>query len=73
MPKTCTDAGFKDDVQIHGMVNGIDAERDKHSDTSVRVVPVKRRWVVEQTEPPHFDGASSSYFDGHGEDLNDPH
>jgi hypothetical protein len=43
------DAGFKDDVQIHGAVNGIDVEQVKRTDTAAGFVPIARRWVVEQT------------------------
>lgn len=48
--KAWVDAGFKDDVAIHGAVLGIDVEQVKRSDTTTTgFVPVKRRWVVEQT------------------------
>jgi transposase len=47
--KAWVDSGFKDDVAIHGAVLGIDVEQVKHSDTTAGFVPVKRRWVVEQT------------------------
>jgi hypothetical protein len=47
--KAWVDAGFKDDVAIHGAVRGIDVEQVKRSDTTAGFVPVKRRWVVEQT------------------------
>jgi transposase len=48
--KAWVDAGFKDDVAIHGAVLGIDVEQVKRSDTAAAgFVPVKRRWVVEQT------------------------
>src|SRR3954447_11715460 len=43
------DAGFKDDVAIHGALCGIDVEVVKRSDTRPGFVPVKHRWVVEQT------------------------
>ena len=48
--KAWVDAGFKDDVAIHGAVHGIDVEQVKRSDTAPGsgFVPVKRRWVVEQ-------------------------
>ncbi|MCG5444976.1 hypothetical protein NIE79_003419 [Micromonospora sp. NIE79] len=49
MTKAWVDAGFKDDVQIHGAVNGIDVEQVKRSDTTAVFVPIARRWVVEQT------------------------
>nr|WP_245675456.1 transposase [Micromonospora halophytica] len=32
--KAWVDAGFNDDVQIHGAVNGIDVEQVKRSDTT---------------------------------------
>ena len=47
--KAWVDAGFKDDVAIHGAVLGIDVEQVKRSDAAAGFVPVKRRWVVEQT------------------------
>lgn len=47
--KAWVDAGFKDDVAIHGAVLGIDVEQVKRADTGSGFVPVKRRWVVEQT------------------------
>lgn len=47
--KAWVDAGFKDDVAIHGAVLGIDVEQVKRSDTAAGFVPVPRRWVVEQT------------------------
>jgi transposase len=51
--KAWVDAGFKDDVAIHGALHGIDVEQVKRSDTTggkaLGFVPVKRRWVVEQT------------------------
>lgn len=43
------DAGFKDDVAIHGAVHGIAVVQVKRSDTRPGFVPVKKRWVVEQT------------------------
>ncbi len=43
------DAGFKQDVAVHGAVVGIDVEVVKRSDTKPGFVPVKKRWVVEQT------------------------
>jgi transposase len=43
------DAGFKHELAIHGAVLGIDIEVVKRSDTVAGFVPVKRRWVVEQT------------------------
>lgn len=46
--KAWVDAGFKDDVQIHGAVNGIDVEQVKRSDTKPGFVPVAKRWIVEQ-------------------------
>jgi transposase len=47
--KAWVDAGFKDDVAIHGAVLGIDVEQVKRSDASAGFVPIARRWVVEQT------------------------
>ncbi|MFY1681727.1 IS5 family transposase [Micromonospora sp. WMMD730] len=47
--KAWVDAGFKDDVAIHGAVRGVDVEQVKRSDSRAGFVPVKRRWVVEQT------------------------
>lgn len=47
--KAWVDAGFKDDVAIHGAVLGIDVEQVKRSDTNSGFVPIARRWVVEQT------------------------
>jgi transposase len=46
--KAWVDAGFKDDVQIHGAINGIDVEQVKRSDTKQGFVPVAKRWIVEQ-------------------------
>jgi transposase len=43
------DAGFKDDVMIHGAILGITVEQVKRSDTRPGFVPVAKRWVVEQT------------------------
>ncbi|MDP9792276.1 transposase [Catenuloplanes nepalensis] len=42
------DAGFKQDVAVHGAVTGIDVEVVKRSDTMPGFVPVKKRWIVEQ-------------------------
>ncbi|BEL01816.1 IS5-like element ISSco3 family transposase [Actinoplanes sichuanensis] len=42
------DAGFKQDVGVHGAVLGIDVEVVKRSDTRPGFVPVKKRWIVEQ-------------------------
>lgn len=47
--KTWVDSRFKDDVAIHGALLGIDVEQVKRSDHQPGFVPVKRRWVVEQT------------------------
>jgi hypothetical protein len=44
--KAWVDAGFKDDVQIHGAVNGIDVEQVKRSDTKPGFVPVAKRWIM---------------------------
>jgi hypothetical protein len=43
------DAGFKDEVMIHGAVLGITVEQVKRSDTRPGFVPITKRWVVEQT------------------------
>jgi transposase len=43
------DAGFKDDVMIHGAVLGMTVEQVKRSDTRPGFVPIAKRWVVEQT------------------------
>jgi transposase len=43
------DAGFKDDVMIHGAVHGIAVEQVKRSDTQSGFVPLAHRWVVERT------------------------
>lgn len=43
------DAGFKDDVAIHGAVRGIDVVQVKRTDTRPGFVPVPKRWVVERT------------------------
>lgn len=42
------DAGFKQDVGVHGAVLGIDVEVVKRSDARPGFVPVKKRWIVEQ-------------------------
>lgn len=42
------DAGFKQDVGVHGAVVGIDVQVVKRSDTKPGFVPVKKRWIVEQ-------------------------
>lgn len=47
--KAWVDAGFKDDVAIHGALLGIDVEQVKRCDTTPGFVPQKHRWVVEQT------------------------
>lgn len=47
--KAWVDAGFKDDVAIHGAVLGIDVQVVKRNDTATGFLPVRRRWVVEQT------------------------
>jgi hypothetical protein len=46
--KAWVDAGFKDDVTIHGAVPGMDVEHVKRNDTAIGFVPVRRWWVVEQ-------------------------
>ncbi|MFI2664166.1 IS5 family transposase [Micromonospora carbonacea] len=43
------DAGFKQDLALHGAVLGIDIEVVKRSDTRPGFVPIRRRWIVEQT------------------------
>ena len=47
--KAWVNAGFKDDVAIHGAVLGIDVEVVKRSDTAAGFLPIAKRWVVEQT------------------------
>ncbi|KUL40000.1 IS5 family transposase [Actinoplanes awajinensis] len=47
--KAWVDAGFKDDVEIHGAVLGIGVEQVKRTDKTPGFVPVRKRWVVEQT------------------------
>ncbi|MEV4847619.1 IS5 family transposase [Micromonospora matsumotoense] len=42
------DAGFKQDLALHGAVLGIDVEIVKRSDTRPGFVPIRRRWIVEQ-------------------------
>ncbi|MBW4702046.1 MULTISPECIES: IS5 family transposase [unclassified Micromonospora] len=42
------DAGFKQDVALHGAVLGIDVEVVKRSDTRPGFVPIRKRWIVEQ-------------------------
>lgn len=49
MTRAYVDAGFKDDVMIHGAVLGITVEQVKRSDTRPGFVPVAHRWVVERT------------------------
>ena len=46
--KAWVDAGFKDDVAIHGAVRGIDVEQVKRSDSRAGFVPIPKRWIVEQ-------------------------
>lgn len=41
--KAWVDAGFKDDVAIHGAVHGIDVEQVKRGDTTAGFVPIARR------------------------------
>ena len=43
------DGGFKDDVAIQGPRHGIEVEQVNRTDTSPGFVPVRWRWVVEQT------------------------
>lgn len=47
--KAWVDAGFKDDVAIHGALHGINVEQVKRGDTAAGFVPVARRWVVERS------------------------
>lgn len=47
--KAWVDAGFKDDVAIHGALNGVDVEQVRRTDPRPGFVPVPKRWVVEQT------------------------
>lgn len=47
--KAWVDAGFKDDVAIHGAVHGIDVEQVLRSEGAVGFVPIAKRWIVEQT------------------------
>ncbi|MFY1652787.1 IS5 family transposase [Solwaraspora sp. WMMB762] len=42
------DAGFKQDVALHGAVLGVDVEVVKRSDTRPGFVPIRKRWIVEQ-------------------------
>lgn len=42
------DAGFKDDLAIHGAITGVDIEVVKRIDTTPGFVPVRKRWLVEQ-------------------------
>ena len=46
--KAWVDAGFKDDVAIHGALMGIDVEQVKRSDPRAGFVPIAKRWLVEQ-------------------------
>jgi transposase len=46
--KAWVDAGFKDDVAIHGAVRGIDVVQVLRSDTTAGFVPIAKRWIVEQ-------------------------
>ncbi|MGW1062879.1 IS5 family transposase [Micromonospora rubida] len=43
------DAGFKQDFALHGAVLGVDVEVVKRSDARPGFVPVRKRWIVEQT------------------------
>lgn len=49
MTRAWVDAGFKQDMALHGAVLGVDVEVVKRSDTRPGFVPVRRRWIVEQT------------------------
>lgn len=42
------DAGFKQDLALHGAVLGVDVEVVKRSDTRPGFVPIRKRWIVEQ-------------------------
>lgn len=42
------DAGFKQDMALHGAVLGVDVEIVKRSDTGPGFVPIRKRWIVEQ-------------------------
>lgn len=46
--KAWVDAGFKDDVAIHGALLGIDVEQVLRSDSRAGFVPIAKRWIVEQ-------------------------
>jgi transposase len=46
--KAWVDAGFKDDVAIHGAVRGIDVEQVLRSDSRAGFMPIAKRWIVEQ-------------------------
>jgi transposase len=46
--KAWVDAGFKDDVAIHGALRGIDVEQVLRSDSRAGFVPIAKRWIVEQ-------------------------
>jgi transposase len=46
--KAWVDAGFKDDVAIHGALHGIDVEQVLRSDSRAGFVPIAKRWIVEQ-------------------------
>lgn len=46
--KAWVDAGFKDDVAIHGAIHGIDVEQVLRSDSTAGFVPIAKRWIVEQ-------------------------
>jgi transposase len=42
------DAGFKQDLALHGAVLGVDVEVVKRTDTRPGFVPIRKRWIVEQ-------------------------
>lgn len=42
------DAGFTQDLALHGAVLGVDVEVVKRSDTRPGFVPIHKRWIVEQ-------------------------
>lgn len=43
------DAGFKQDMALHGALVGVDVEIVSRCDTRPGFVPIRRRWIVEQT------------------------
>jgi hypothetical protein len=58
------DAGFKDDIPIHGAVLGISVEQVKRSTTATGFVPVAKRWAVQRTHgTPMLRGAGPNTAD----------